>query len=355
MPDRHTEIWRDSVVAMDANIRDGIEVLNSAPIKILLLIDQLGTLVGIASDGDIRRGLVNGFDLSSPIESVVNKNPLVVSPDIDKKIVSHLMTSNKIQQIPVIDKQNKLVGLHSWQTQSSGSTSDDNIIMIMAGGKGIRLRPHTLTSPKPLLRISGKPILEHIIRGAKEEGFTKFIIAVHYLGDLIQEYFEDGNKLGVDIKYINEKSPLGTAGALSLLDPPPKNTLIVTNGDAITDLKYSNLLSYHQENKAAATVAVREHTWQNPFGEVVIDGIDIVEITEKPFHRKLISAGTYALEPKILKLLRTDQPCDMPTLLGRIKRKADRVVAFPVHESWTDITTPEDLQYFIEEEAVWDF
>jgi NDP-sugar pyrophosphorylase family protein len=167
-------------------------------------------------------------------------------------------------------------------------------MVIMAGGKGTRLHPLTDNCPKPMLRITGKPILEHIIERAKIEGFSHFVLAINYLGNMIEEYFGNGHALGVNIDYLREEKPLGTAGALSLLNPRPDIAFVVTNGDVLTDIRYGEVLDFHLQHHAKATMAVRIHEWQNPFGVVKTQGIEIIGYEEKPLSRSHINAGVYS-------------------------------------------------------------
>jgi len=217
-------------------------------------------------------------------------------------------------------------------------------MIVMAGGMGTRMLPHTENCPKPLLRVAGKPMLEHIIERAKQEGFNHFILAVYYLSHMIEEYFGDGSSLGVRIDYLHEHSPLGTAGALGLLDPYPVSPILVTNGDVITDIRYGELLDFHVRYEALATMAVLVHEWQHPFGVVQTDGVDIVGFEEKPVARSHINAGVYVLEPEALALLHGNEHCDMPTLFGRLKANNQRTVAYPMHEPWLDVGRSDDLQ-----------
>jgi NDP-sugar pyrophosphorylase family protein len=218
-----------------------------------------------------------------------------------------------------------------------------NLMVIMAGGMGTRLRPQTENCPKPLLKVAGKPMLEHIIERAKLEGFSHFVLAIHYLGHMIEECFGNGERLGVRIDYVREQSPLGTAGALALLHPRPEAPFVVTNGDLITDIRYGELLDFHIRHAAAATMAVRVHEWQHPFGVVQIQGLEIVGFEEKPVARSHINAGVYALDPDSLNFLSADDHCDMPTLFERLQVKAKRTVAYPMHEPWLDVGRPDDL------------
>jgi NDP-sugar pyrophosphorylase family protein len=252
------------------------------------------------------------------------------------------MAANKIQQIPIVDESHRAVGLHLWDELAKPSMRE-NIMVIMAGGMGTRMRPYTEDRPKPLLSVAGKPMLEHIIERSKLEGFSQFIIAIHYLGYMIEECFGDGERLGVEIKYLKENAPLGTAGALSLLNPKPRLPFVVTNGDVITDIRYGELLDFHVRHAAAATMAVRIHEWQHPFGVVQMQGVEIVGFEEKPVARTHINAGVYVLDPSVLNLLDDDQRCDMPTLFERLQVKNNRTVAYPMHEPWLDVGRPDDL------------
>ena len=218
----------------------------------------------------------------------------------------------------------------------------------MAGGKGSRLHPQTENCPKPLLPIAGKPILEHIIERAKIEGFSHFILAIYHLGHMIEEYFGNGDALGVRIEYLREESPLGTAGALSLLNPLPESAFVVTNGDVITDIRYGELLDFHNQHGATATMAVRVHEWQNPFGVVETQGLEIVGYEEKPVSRSHINAGVYVIEPSVIGLLTKFISCDMPTLFERIRANEKKVVAYPIHENWLDIGRPDEFLKAIE-------
>jgi NDP-sugar pyrophosphorylase family protein len=209
---------------------------------------------------------------------------------------------------------------------------------------GTRLRPHTENCPKPLLHIAGKPMLEHIVERAKLEGFGHFVFAIHYLGHMIEDYFGDGARFGVRVDYLQEQAPLGTAGALSLLVPRPSSTFVVTNGDVITDIHYAELINFHNRHGAVATMAVRAHEWQHPFGVVHTQGVDIVGFEEKPVARTRINAGVYALDPEALDILKANEQCDMPTLFERQQSSSKRTVAFPMHEPWLDIGRADDLR-----------
>jgi len=337
------KIWREAILPINATIGDAIRNLDKVSIKIVMVVNKSGVLQGTISDGDIRRGLLKGLNLDSPVTTVIHANPLVVMPDLERDLVMQLMTANNIQQIPIVNSQRNILGLHLWGDIASLPLRP-NLMVIMAGGKGMRLRPHTENCPKPMLTVAGKPILEHIIQRAKSEGFTRFIIATHYLGHMIKEYFGDGDSFGIQINYLCENSPLGTAGALSLLKPLPDFPFIVTNGDVITDIRYGELLDFHCRNSAMATMAVRLHEWRNPFGVVQIEGNVITGFEEKPVSRSHINAGVYAIEPGAINYLNFDEYCDMPTLFERLQNELKLTVAYPMHEPWLDVGRPDDLK-----------
>lgn len=337
------EVWRRAILPVQASIEQAIRNLDQVAIKIVLIVNESGELEGTISDGDIRRGLLKGLDLNSPITNVIHRNALVVPPEMGREMVMQLMVANKIQQIPVVNEHRHVVGVHLWD-EITTPPSRSNLMVIMAGGMGTRLRPHTENCPKPLLSVAGKPMLEHIIERAKLEGFSNFVLAIHYLGHMIEDYFGDGERLQVRIDYLREQSPLGTAGALGLLNPRPQAPFVVTNGDVITDIRYGELLDFHIRHNAAATMAVRVHEWQHPFGVVQTQGVDIVGFEEKPVARSHINAGVYVLEPDALSALSADVHCDMPTLFERLQAKTMRTVAYPMHEPWLDVGRPDDLQ-----------
>jgi dTDP-glucose pyrophosphorylase len=334
--------WRSALVLESATLKEAAENLTMSTLKICLIIDGDGRLIGTISDGDIRRGLLRGLMLASSIQEIVKKNPLVVPAGVCKELIRQIMAANQIQQIPEVDEKNRVLALHTWD-EFSAPKSLANTMVIMAGGKGSRLRPHTEACPKPMLPVGGKPMLEHIVERAKLDGFSNFIFAVHYLGHMVEDYFGDGNRFNVKIEYLKEKEPLGTAGALSLLINKINAPFIVTNGDVITDIRYGELLDFHIRHDAMATMAVRLHEWQHPFGVVQMNGLEITGFEEKPINRTHINAGVYALNPSALNILEKNSHCDMPILFERLQAQSQRIVAYPMHEPWLDVGRPEDF------------
>ena len=340
--DKFEQRWQQAKLPIGSTIRQAVEVLNEVSLRIVLVVDETGILVGTVSDGDIRRGLLKGLSLTSLIDAIVRRDALVVPPNLGRDVVVQLMIANSIQQIPIVDENLFVIGMHLWD-QIGAPAERENLMVIMAGGKGTRLHPQTENCPKPLLPVAGKPILEHIINRAKVQGFSHFILAIHHLGHMIEEYFGNGEAFGVKIEYLREESPLGTGGALSLLDPLPSSAFVVTNGDVLTDINYGDLLEFHSQHKAMATMAIRVHEWQNPFGVVKTKGVEIIGYEEKPLSQTYINAGVYVIEPHAISLMSRSAPCDMPTLFSMVQEQNMRTVAYPIHERWLDVGRPDDL------------
>lgn len=334
--------WSKAVLPPEGSIKDAIANLNDSGLQIVLVVGLHGVLLGTVTDGDIRRGLLRGLQLDSPLSGVMRTNSLVVPPEMGREMVVHLMRANKLRQVPVVDGRHQVVGLHLWD-EDAATEVRPNPMVIMAGGLGKRLRPHTENCPKPMLLVAGKPMLEHIIERAKAEGFRHFVLAVQYLSHVIEDYFGNGERLQVRIDYLREPFPLGTAGALGLLDPRPSVPIVVTNGDVLSDIRYGELLDFHGRHGAVATMAVRLHEWQHPFGVVQTDGVDIVGFEEKPVARTHINAGIYALSPQAFDVIGPNTYIDMPSLFEQLQNDGKRTVAYPMHEPWLDVGRPDDL------------
>jgi dTDP-glucose pyrophosphorylase len=335
--------WHKALLTAKATLHQAICCLDESSLQIVIVVAEDGRLLGTLTDGDIRRGLLRGLEMSSTIESIIHRDPLVVPPQWSRETVLQLMQANKVHQLPVVDANRFVVGLHLW-VELLVPIKRSNVMVIMAGGRGTRLGDHTQDCPKPLLAVGGKPMLEHIIGRAKIEGFKHFVLAIHYLGHMIEDYFGDGSKLNINIEYLRENTPLGTAGALGLLQLRATEPFLVTNGDVLTDIRYAEMLDFHIRHNAFATMAVRLHEWQHPFGVVKTNGVDIIGFEEKPVARSHINAGVYVLEPGVLDSIGSNEHCDMPTLFSRVQDKQARTIVYPMHEPWLDVGRPADLK-----------
>lgn len=334
--------WMKVLVPSGCTIQQAIQNLDSSGLQIVLVVTEDRRLLGTVTDGDVRRALLRGLTLDHRVEDILFRTPMVVPPEFGREMVVQLMRANKYHQLPVVDSEHRVVGLHVWD-EIFAPPKRENTMVIMAGGQGKRLRPYTEDCPKPMLRVAGKPMLEHIIERARGYGFTRFVLSVHYLAEVIEQYFGTGERWQVRIEYQRESVPLGTAGAIGLM-PRPELPLLVTNGDVLTDINYGEMLEFHTFHDAVATMAVRPHEWQHPFGVVHTSGINIVGVEEKPIHRTYVNAGIYALDPDALSVLEKGTPCDMPTLFQRLQQQGKSTVAYPMHEPWLDVGRPDDLE-----------
>lgn len=335
--------WKKTFISPKATVEDGIKSLEESGLQICLVVDKNNKLLGSVTDGDIRRSLLAQKSLNNKIETIMNKKPLVIHQGLDSDQIKLLMNANKINQLPEINKNGEVIGLHTWENIIKPNNRP-NTFVIMAGGFGTRMEEITEKCPKPMVKLGGKPMLEHIIERAKLEGFNNFIISVYYLKDQIKKYFEDGKKWNVHINYIEEKEPLGTAGALSLINIKLQYPFIVTNGDVITDIKYGDLIEYHNSHSSEATMAVRRHELKNPYGVIKTDGINIIKMEEKPKYSSYVNAGIYALQPSIFRYLKKGVSCDMPTLFENLKSKSKRTIVYPMHEVWFDVGNKSDIK-----------
>lgn len=335
--------WQQTLLNVNMTILEVLEIIDRSSLQIGIVIDENQCLLGTVTDGDIRRGLLKGLRLDENIAVVMNKKPFVVVKGFNEKELAQRMVRALLRQVPVVDQDKKICDIFFLEDYLRGYYHD-NYVVIMAGGLGTRLGELTANCPKPLLSIGGKPVLETIIDNFKENGFNKFILAVNYKADMIEDYFGDGIKHGVEINYLKENKRLGTAGPLSLFVPQNDQPIMVMNGDLLTKLDFKVLLDTHNKSGASATMCVREYSLQVPYGVVNAEDSQIISIEEKPTHKFFVNAGIYVLEPKVLKLIPKDTYYDMPTLFSDITKQNMDTRIFPVIEYWMDIGRRDDLE-----------
>ena len=335
--------YKKVFLTIDSSIKDAFVSLVESSLRICLIVDENSKLLGIVSDGDLRRGMLRGLSLEANISSVLQKDPLIVPEGVNIDTIRQIMTTNDIFQIPEVNKSNQVVDLHSFDTRCQVKGLKNKFV-IMAGGKGTRLKPFTDKCPKPMLEVNGKPILLRIIEQAKSEGFNDFTISTNYLGHMIEDYFKDGSELGVNIEYLSECKPLGTAGSLTLLNESPEHPFVVTNGDVISDVKYADILDFHNKYKSSATMAVRLYERQNPYGVVKMDGVQITGIDEKPKEKFHINGGIYVISPSSINFLKKNSRCDMTEMFEYLRGQKFITLAYPMHEPWLDVGNPSDFQ-----------
>ena len=322
-----------SIISPDSSFKDVINSLDNSALQIALVVEK-DKLVGVITDGDVRRHLLDVADLvNSNSEILMNTDFISVSEKTDISEVKSLMKTNQIHQIPVLDKNDVLIGLHHID-HIDDSVSYSNPVVIMAGGLGQRLHPYTLDVPKPMI--------ESLINKLSEQGFNNIYISINYKGEQIEDHFGDGSEFGVSINYLRESSPMGTAGSLSLL-PNVGNSMLVLNGDVVTNLDFSRVIRYHEKTSAIATVCLRNHEVQIPYAVARSSGKSILELTEKPTLSYPVNAGIYVLSPKALARI-PNEKFDMTELLDGFLNDGLTVNGFPMHESWRDIGTPDDYK-----------
>lgn len=343
--------WKDTLSPATASIRDTIARIDATSLQICLVVDDSGRLIGTVTDGDVRRAILENISVDEPVEKIMFRDPKTARVGDRNSQLLALIKEHHVLQVPILDDDGRVCDLAHIDELHQSSAQRDNWIVLMAGGLGKRLSPLTNDAPKPLLHVGDKPILETIIESFVRHNFYRFYISVNYKAEMIKEYFGTGKKWGVEIRYIHEDQPLGTAGALALINERPKSPMIVMNGDLLTRVNFNHLLDYHYKKQASATMCVREYDVQVPYGVVRLEGDKIKSIDEKPIHRFFVNAGIYVLNPSLIDSIPKAQPFDMTSLFELISESnEDTSVAFPVREYWLDIGHMDDFN-----QANWDF
>ena len=320
-----------------------MQIINNGASQIALVVDKDQYLLGTLTDGDIRRGLLCGANLKSPVDQLMNRHFSSIRETDSKEVALEMMRREGLRQVPVLDVQGRVVHLLLLK-ELLYPIYQDNAVVIMAGGKGTRLRPYTENCPKPMLPVGNKPMLEILLEQCIVSGFRKFYFSVNYLKEQITDHFGDGSRWGVSIQYLVEEEPLGTAGSLQLLPETLTDPFLVHNGDVLTRLEPKHLLHFHIDHQAQATLCVREHEITLPFGVVQTKGVDLAGFEEKPTYRYQVNAGVYVIDPQLLPLLPPHEFTDMPSLLQSAQEAGYRVAVCPIHEYWLDVGRPETLK-----------
>ncbi len=334
--------WKKNVLKENSKIKDAIRILNFNKNKIVLVEDNKKKLIGTITNGDIRRNLIKGYTKEDDIIYITNKNPIFVKLKDKKSKISTLMIKNKITSIPIINDNKIIKGLYVLSSLRS-IRKDDTLIFIMAGGKGRRLLPLTKKTPKPMLKIGGKPMVERIISKASKEGFRNFVFSVNYLSKKIINYFKDGKRWGVKINYVKEKKPLGTIGSLALLDNSNHKNIIVINCDVITRLNLNELLIFHKIHNQIATVSSIIHETKSQFGIIKTRGSRLIEMVEKPIQKNYVNGGIYVFKSSIIQHITKNKKKDVNDLFKSLIKKDKKIIVYPLHEPWADIGVIKEL------------
>src|SRR6266850_1727484 len=326
----------------NSTVRQAMSCIDSNVRGIALVVDQDQRLLGTITDGDIRHAMLTGANLDVPIDELLKRKaggpygkPVTAPENTDHSALLLLMQERGVRQIPLLDDNGRVNAL-----VTRDELSPDEVLalqaVVMAGGYGMRLRPLTDQLPKPMLPLGNRPLLELIVEQLRQAGIRRVNVATHYKGEVIAEHFGNGEGFGVDIRYVQEDQPLGTAGALSLLEECDEPVLVI-NGDILTRVDFRAMLSFHKENKAELTVAVRQYEFRVPYGVIDTDGEKVRGILEKPVVRQFINAGIYLLNPSVRRLIPNREAYDIPDLITRLVEEKRVVVCFPVREYWLDI------------------
>ncbi|AFV98018.1 hypothetical protein B649_08530 [Candidatus Sulfuricurvum sp. RIFRC-1] len=326
-----------------STIREALKIIDTGAMQIAIVVDENDRLVGTLTDGDIRRGLLNNLTLDDCIESIIFKTPTIATLSDTKEDIFKKALGKKLHQIPIVDDEYRVIGIKEIEELIRPRVKSNKVVL-MVGGLGTRLYPLTENTPKPMLKVGNKPILQTIVEKFAEYGFVNIVMCVNYKSHIIQDYFGDGSAFGINIEYILEEQRMGTAGALSLLRSVPSEPIFVMNGDLLTNVNFEHLLDYHISQNSMATMGVREYDFQVPYGVVNIEGSRILSIQEKPIHKFFVSAGIYMLSPETLSMIPQNEFYDMPTLFEVLIKNDKRTISFPIREYWLDIGRMEEYE-----------
>jgi dTDP-glucose pyrophosphorylase/CBS domain-containing protein len=332
------------LVGLDAHLRDVLLAMERGGYGITLFVDHGQRFIGLVTDHDIRKAFLQGVSLTDRVEPYINRSPVVARVEQPREEIFELIRRTERSPVPLLDSNGRVVGLEALSFFFKSSGLSDHVAVVMAGGLGTRLHPLTLDRPKPMLPVQGKPLLQIILENLRTYGFRRVYIAVYFQRKTIEEYFWDGRAFGLQIEYLREKQPLGTAGALALLPERPARPFVVMNGDLLTRVNMESLMTYHVRADAQFTMCVRPYELQIPFGVVRVEGSQVVALEEKPVHGCFVNAGIYVLDPGVLDLVQGSEPLDMTDLIGTALKRWGSINSFPIHEYWLDVGQHDDYE-----------
>ena len=336
--------WKELLLSPDDTVQCALELLDKAGSQFAMVLDEYGRLLGVLTDGNIRRGLLNQIGLGQVVRCVMEKDAITVSPEVRAEKALAIMEEKGILYLPVVDERGRVLSLWSYRF-FHGHTPLDTPVVLMAGGRGVRLGELTKNCPKPMLTVGSKPILEHTVFTLHSQGFRNFYITLNYRGQMIEDHFGDGSKFGISITYLKENKPLGTAGALSMLPNDLGSSFIVMNGDILTRCNFRLLSAQHAVSGAAATMVTKLHQVQIPYGVVNSskDG-SLCSVDEKPMLSYAVSAGINVFSPSALPFVPKDTFFDAPQLVMAIKNADLPVKVYPIDDYWLDIGRVDDYR-----------
>lgn len=342
------KIVEQMLVHPDATVYDAVAAIQNGHEGIALVVDESRCLIGTVTDGDIRRAILHGIKMHDSIglllehRSELYPKPTVATVGTPPDELLRIMREKVLRQIPLLDEEGRVVEL-ALLTELIEDVQLPISAVVMAGGMGERLRPFTENMPKPMLPVNGRPLMERTIAQLREAGVERVCITTHYKSEVISEYFGDGRAFGVDIDYVNERTPLGTAGALGLMETRDHTSLVI-NGDILTQLDFRAMLEFHHAHRAVMTVGLRKYDFEIPYGVIETEGVNVVRLSEKPSYSFFVNAGVYLLEPLACQCIPRGERFDMTDLIDYLLKDGRQVIGFPIQEYWLDIGRPDDYE-----------
>jgi dTDP-glucose pyrophosphorylase len=336
----------------NSDLKSALTQMDKGGYGVLFVINDKNQMVGLVTDGDLRKGFLRGVELTSPLVSVMNREFAYGKVGQSESDLIQYLRKIKRRHLPLLDDERRLVDvilLDDIDFVSSRFETASMPIVLMVVGRGERLGILTAQTPKPMISVGGRPMLENILNKFILLGFKSFYLCVNYKSEIIESHFGDGSKWNVKINYVREEMPLGTAGGLSLLRDKLKSTFVVMNGDLLTDVNFLKMLEFHVDHKCQATMAVQRNKYEVPFGVVEFKDSLLTKLVEKPVFDFFVNAGIYVLEPNCLNFIPNGEPYQMPELLSRLVDTGNPVSTFPLHEYWRDIGRPVDLQQALDD------
>ncbi len=338
-----TSDWSASRLPPHATLEEALELLNRTSLQIVLVVNTAGQLVGTLTDGDIRRALLSGSTLSAELSEHMNSQPTTVSATTDPSASLEILRRLGIRALPVVDDEHRVVDLillEEWLNRGPISTP----VLIMAGGRGLRLRPLTDSLPKPLVTVAGETLIDILVRRLSFQGFRQIWVAVHYRATEISEHLGDGSHLGVRVQYLREEEPLGTAGALRLLPSDlAQRPVLVCNSDTLHAADFAAVVDQHVSTGSAATMAVHRHVTEIPFGVVTASEGRLHSVEEKPIRQDLVSSGINVISPDLVTSVAPTGRIDMTQVMEALLQRGLPIAVHELHGYWLDVGNPSSL------------
>lgn len=330
------------ILHSSSTVKDALVRLNElASDAIVFVVKEDNELIGSLTDGDLRRGFIKGLDFETPLTDFIQSNPKFIQQGkYDLQQIVQLR-EKQFTIFPVVDGENRIVNVVNFKKLKSYLPVE---ALIMAGGRGERLRPLTDDTPKPMLKVGDKPIIEHNIDRLKEFGIDDIWISLKYLGEQVESYFKDGSDKSIRINYIYENEALGTAGALALIDNWSHDTVLVMNSDLLTNINFEEFYLYFKENDADLAVACVPYQVNIPYAVMETEGNIVKGFKEKPTYTHYSNAGIYLMKRDVINQIPKNAFYNATDLMEELINKGKKVVSFPMICYWLDIGKHEDYK-----------